>query len=286
MRKYYKKRATVKRVTDLILGNNNQSDYTVKYNEEQEDGSLKEIVLCHGIDIISNLKLKFDSFELCHVEETPNPEIEEIRFLWVYSMFVESHIESFYRIYKSISSKYEPIENYDRLEDSTTTDGRSMTRTNNLTTVNADTRVVTHSGNDSNTESGSIDHNYNSGSRSEDNNSVTRKERSESSDTFLNVSKDEVVDNKTLTLDETTDYQNHKNDLEYGHVVTNSGALTVTDTGTVTDANSGDLHTVSHIHGNIGVTTNQQMIESEIDLRLKASMVDIIVEMFAGVEVI
>lgn len=41
-----------------------------------------------------------------------------------------------------------------------------------------------------------------------------------------------------------------------------------------------DEHTVSHIHGNIGVTTAQQMIEAELNLRMRFDLIDMIASDF------
>lgn len=60
--------------------------------------------------------------------------------------------------------------------------------------------------------------------------------------------------------------------------------LDVADTGTVTDDGSydGSLTVDSHIHGNIGVTTSQQMLESELQLVPKLDMIRIISDSWAA----
>lgn len=56
----------------------------------------------------------------------------------------------------------------------------------------------------------------------------------------------------------------------YGHVINDSNSSS--DNGTVTRS--------SHISGNIGVTTSQQMLESEINLRLNNDMAEMIITAF------
>lgn len=60
--------------------------------------------------------------------------------------------------------------------------------------------------------------------------------------------------------------------------------LDVADTGTVTDDGSydGSLTIDSHIHGNIGVTTSQQMLESELTLVPKLDIIRIISDSWAA----
>lgn len=60
--------------------------------------------------------------------------------------------------------------------------------------------------------------------------------------------------------------------------------LNVADTGTITDDGSydGSLTIDSHIHGNIGVTSSQQMLEQELELVPKLNMVRIISDSWAA----
>lgn len=76
-----------------------------------------------------------------------------------------------------------------------------------------------------------------------------------------------------------TDFSNKdKNTLEHGmkNNSKNTGTVGVVGTQKGTITNEHDNHT----HGNIGITTSQQMIESEIALRSKYNIVSIIVESF------
>ena len=60
--------------------------------------------------------------------------------------------------------------------------------------------------------------------------------------------------------------------------------LSVTDTGTITDDGSydGSLTIDSNIHGNIGVTTSQQMLEQELALVPKLDIIRIISDSWAA----
>lgn len=52
------------------------------------------------------------------------------------------------------------------------------------------------------------------------------------------------------------------------------------NTGSSSDSRSTSNRRVGRMHGNIGVTTSQQMLESEIDLRVKYNMLQIISDSF------
>ena len=64
-------------------------------------------------------------------------------------------------------------------------------------------------------------------------------------------------------------------------MVTNGGTDTETQTGTVTDEGetrgSSTIERTLHTHGNIGVTTNNQLIEAEIEMR-KLSLAEMIID--------
>ena len=74
----------------------------------------------------------------------------------------------------------------------------------------------------------------------------------------------------------------------YGHVITEGGsgsdATTYGKTETLTHGeqivHEGDITRNSHISGNIGVTTSQQMLEQEIEISAKLNVMDMIVKAF------
>ena len=138
---------------------------------------------------------------------------------------------SFSRVWSAMNLEYNPIENYDRQEDETTSGTRqhsgqdvtSGTSSNNRTT--ADSREITDSGNVLNKIAGFdasalVDHDSGTSSRS-------------GTDTGSGT------DNTTGT---------ERTELTHGEKIADAGTRT------------------SRIHGNIGVTTSQQMLESELNL--------------------
>lgn len=118
----------------------------------------------------------------------------------------------FEKLAKTLDLEYNPIENYDRYEDSThgtTHSGKDITENGGKTTVTPNTT----------TESDYYGFNLTEGSR--------------------------PVDKSTVSGSDVTQSESESS-LTHGHIE--------------------DLKINSHIHGNIGVTTSQQMIQSEKEL--------------------
>lgn len=136
--------------------------------------------------------------------------------------------------YKALTTEYNPINNYDSVENSTDTHEYTGTQTNEheATKNNTDTPNITRTSNGSNDSSGSL-YGFNSTSA---------------------VPSDEANGTSQST------------DKETGTVTSNG-----TENGTNTRTDN-LKETITHEltrSGNIGVTTSQQMIESELELRKK-----------------
>ena len=126
---------------------------------------------------------------------------------------------SFARVWSAVNLEYNPIENYDRQEDETTTGTRQHSGQDVTTGSNSDTRTVSDSGSVQNKIAGFdasalVDHDSGTSSRN-GTDSTTGTDRTE---------------------------------LTHGEKIADAGTRT------------------SRIHGNLGVTTSQQMLESELDL--------------------
>lgn len=91
-----------------------------------------------------------------------------------------------------------------------------------------------------------------------------------------NERKDIIKDTSTETTDKTNDV-NDKNTTTYD----SQDTLTFNSRTDTTNYNS-DIEYVEHTHGNIGVTTNQQMINAELELRLNNQMLNLIIDEFAS----
>lgn len=141
------------------------------------------------------------------------------------------HYRTFDKWMNALNIEYAPLENYDRQEDWTDTLDSDTTNTNvDTTSENTDTTVNTTG---EQTDSGSVE------------NTVSAFDV----DTYQPAEKSDT-DNTTNTSTDTT------SDVDFTH---NS---TITDTGTKDDTS---VHT-GRIHGNVGVTTSQQMLQAELDV--------------------
>ena len=111
-------------------------------------------------------------------------------------------------------------------------------------------------------------------------NDITRNNTASGSDSAQSSGSDETetqVEQKTSAFD-SSDYQ--PQDLNNGTDKTTYGRKDTNTYERVDDSTTNDTsHRVLHTHGNIGVTTNQQMIRDELELRVY-NIYDVIASMF------
>lgn len=165
------------------------------------------------------------------------------------------------RIYSASLLKYNPIENYNRTELETVKDEHSDEHSGQDVTAN--------SGNDVNKASGT------------DSTGSTETH----SGTDSNVNSNTAYDANTL-------YIHDKSDLTHGESVSTTESITHGETNTFTHGKtetlthgekvdfSGEVTKESHISGNIGVTTSQQMLQQEIDISPALNIYRIMVQSF------
>lgn len=157
------------------------------------------------------------------------------------SLWFQAHLEEFDRMYKALTIEYNPIENYDRHENSH--------------------RDYDHSGNDKSTLGGS--------------------------DTATDVSHvtttPDLTNETNVSAYDQTGYAPREQLTQSGNTQTDSNGTNTVDYGKTDNMQYGheiDDTFTSHIHGNIGVTTNQQMINQELEMRKKENIYMIITRMF------
>lgn len=187
----------------------------------------------------------------------------------------------FNNLYRTIIQEYNPIENYDRMEDTTIDiDGSNTDNTKtDSTTVRTGSEVDTKSGSISNSKIGTItettvldgsEKHTQTGTVTSTN--QTRAFNSGMTDVSKNTSTTPTGTDDTLSFDnrknttETT-FNGYKDTTDYNSLKSQHSYDSVTDTTADVSIASGirkDKHTTtSRIHGNIGVTTNAQMLDSE-----------------------
>ena len=194
---------------------------------------------------------------------------------------LERNRYKFDNLYRTIIQEYNPIENYDRLEDTTIDiDGANTDNTKaDSTTVRTGSEIDTKSGGFSNSKTGTMaETTAFSGSEKHEqtgtvtstnqtrafNSGLTDVSKSTSTtptgtdDTLTFADRKNVVETTFNGYKDTTDYNTLKNQHSYDSVTD-----TTNDTSTVSGIRKDKHVTTSHIHGNIGVTTSAQMLESE-----------------------
>lgn len=229
-------------------------------------------------------------------------------FNLLWSTFNENMRDNFTRIKNALGLTYEVLDNYNGVTESTTTDtfanidaltftGRNDTRQLNYSdalsfTDREDTRTL-------NTQTDE------ESDASDPRTTTTQINEHKSTSHYTSGynSNTAVFEYEDVTRSDATDEQgNPLND----NVVIESGKMTTKDSGTITDGKSGTettthsgtitdgktgteqtshTGTITHEyeetkHGNLGVTTSQQMLNSEIELRLKYKLRPLIIKAF------
>ena len=198
------------------------------------------IVLPEGIDkdnLVSDIMR--NSGDLYPYHQVPEYLKRNITFWFSRRLF------DFDRMYESLRMEYSPIENYDRIEDIKREYKDSGTGTEILMLGSSTTS--SHTGTDTDSTQGGGSNEKGVSAYNED--GYTNRERD-------------------------TETHNSNNTQTYNSTVTNTGSgidKTQTDYGKQRTETEN-----TRIHGNIGVTTSQQMIESEMSLREKYDIYKII----------
>lgn len=180
-------------------------------------------------------------------------------------------------IHEALTAEYNLLHNYDRSEEWTDTRNGTRTGSRNVDRDGDNTHTETTSGGENKTV-------------------TTHSEGENSNDTTVN---DEVT-NQVIGYD-SNDFVNHDKSTKVGNTVgtsntetdgteTTAGTTTgsrnlrdvidETDAETSSETNTDRATHSGRVSGNIGVTTSQQMIESELRLRLGYNLYDIIADEF------
>lgn len=180
------------------------------------------------------------------------------------NVLVSLYGENWNREYAVLSFDYNPIENYSMTEamtndDTTITFGKTNTLTRNTTDTETPNTTETRTDNLSHGKTGT------------ETRTPLTTNTTDNGITGFNSTDDVHTGTTTVSASGTDTMTYNTTDADTGTVTTGvTGTVTTTGTGTLTNADSG---TEKHEHGynltrsgNIGVTTSQQMTESEIAL--------------------
>lgn len=245
---------------------------------------LNSMVYPEGVDgdlLKNNIILEAAELEVIY----PDPTF----FKTAVNLWSRARLTTWERIYTASVAEYNPIENYDRYEEEETggrrvhsgadttseteqhsgTDSTATTETNTNETDGSISRSV------SGTESGTNNQNHNTTNQITAFDSNALQTHDKTTATAEDTNSATRSGTETETNDTTiTDSKTGSNTITHGEQITTSGTMQhgeqIADTGT----------RESHIHGNIGVTTSQQMLESELEVAPKLNIYDYIVRDF------
>ncbi len=193
--------------------------------------------------------LSFEDVDIDNLKNILLMECGEFELLYPDLEFMKSAISLFSQKWKwtvkkwtdALKIEYAPLENYDRFE--SYSGKETIVNNGNETVVNSGNSVNKHEGENNFSRTGS------------DSNNVENTTSAYNSSTYQ-------PDNKT------------DNVTTYGLKESNKNNVTDTVTPNLTETRTPNLKEVrtpeleNHIHGNIGVTTSQQMLKNELDLAL------------------
>ena len=225
-----------------------------------EHSVFEQLSLPEGINrdvLVNSILMRCQEFELLYSD--PDFMIKAVN---VWSL---KNYRTFDKWVKALNIKYDPLYNYDRTEEYTDEHTGSYNRTGSDSGSNSNTR----------TDNLTMTNNLTTTNNLTDTNDVTLTHSEKAYDEAAFVEKDKDVTDQDQT-----------------HTGTVTDTRTVTNTGTVSDSgnynsNNTDIGTDSHtdkhtarLYGNIGVTTSQQMLQSELDLA-RWNLYDHISDLFA-----
>lgn len=166
-----------------------------------------------------------------------------------------------------IKAEYSPIENTDRYDETS----REITRDLDKSEKHDDSETVNHNTTDTLKKTGSVTTSSDSETTVDASNTATDSVSPYDTEDWSNSSKREEENGSTASTEGSEHVTHNTTDAR-----TVSGGDTTTRGGSSSgDENENTKETFTqHLHGNIGVTTNQQMIEAELALMEKFHVYD------------
>ena len=196
------------------------------------------LTLPDGIDkdlLIDNIVMEAGEFELMYA----NLDFMKSAI----GVWSAKNYRTFEKWINALNVEYNPLENYDRMEE--WEDNHSGSKTGSTTTN--ETRSDNTTTSDTSNNSGSITNNQN--------NTTTNSVSAYDSTNLVNESQSVDGGNSSSSSNGSTTSSSTSNNN-----VRSDGIVTTNDSDTYRDTKTG------RAHGNIGVTTSQQMLESELNI--------------------
>lgn len=219
----------------------------------------------------------FDAFTIDY--ETAVSRYTDEYIIKIFELVYNTNKIKYDKLIAAATAEYNPIDNYNMIESSTdvrTTDLATQL-TLNTTAAMTDSRKTTTTGDSTTTNKLNQ-----TKTTTETPNNFTETSTHEvnpyDNPGFVNESKDTSVQSGTRTVAESYSGTPDETIVNAGSTVTNSGGTSTTNSGTNTNKETGTETTEHELtrRGNIGVTTSQQMLESELVLANKMNLFKII----------
>lgn len=215
-----------------------------------------------GIDkdvVEGNILMEGGEFEVLYA----NPDfMKQMIGIWT-----QKHYRTFDKWIKALNIEYSPLENYDRMEEWSDTGNETYNRKNNGTLTDASTGNVHYISSDSEEENieGSVNTSNDSSTTTE--NTTENTVSAFDSSSYQPENKSDVDGTESVS---TTEESTNNTDRSLSHDRTDDTTTSNNFTGSTTNnedylQNTTGLHT-GRTHGNIGVTTSQQMLQAELDV--------------------
>lgn len=212
------------------------------------------LLLPTGIDrdtVIDTILLKTSNFESLYT----NPEYLRNAI----NVWSRKHQRTFDKWITALNIEYNPLENYDRIEDWTDSVNGTTSNTNNANkTSNGSISGETHNAISNTSDGTNTDSSSNTGSSNTEN-----KVSAYDSNTYENQNKTDSSNSATTSGESNTHIENTQTaDNTSGQTTVVEDITTITDNGT---HNNTSTH-VGRVHGNIGVLTADKMLSDHLEL--------------------
>ena len=215
-----------------------------------------------GIDkdtLVNNIMLRGGEFEVVY----SNPDFYKSAI----GLWSNKHYRTFEKWINALAIDYNPLENYDRMEEWSDSGSRTNTGTVSDSGTRTNTGTVSDSGSRTNTGTQSTETIGNDNFTGSGNSTSSDEISAYNSNSFQNDKKNTTNSSNSSETNTTTNSTRTDN-LTESNSNTRTDNLSESNSNTRTDnlSEKTNSNRIGRAHGNIGVTTSQQMLQSELDI--------------------
>lgn len=190
-------------------------------------------------------------------------------------LFFLKNYDNFDKMAEALQAEYDPIENYNRFED--TAEDRA---TAGSFSENGSDEGASSTTGSSGSEASSSGSGQTSGSAVNNTGASTLERKVSAMNSSTYAPRDEEISSARTDTNANTSASSENASSSVNASENQSSSFSNSDSKTGANTGTDNFTRDSHIHGNIGVTTSQQMIESEIELR-KFNIYNYIADLYA-----